>query len=373
MNTDTRPLRILHSESSLGWGGQENRILNEMFALREMGHEISVLTQPGAKLAVRAREAAFPVFETRMRNLLDFRSLLTIRRVIRETRADIVNTHSGRDTQLVGIAVRSIFADRPRIVRTRHLALPITSRFTYSVLPDHVVTVSAYVADYLVSAGIQRSQITTVLTGVDLSRYRADIPGTPLREELGLPTNALLIGTVAILRRKKGHSELLEAIPAVLDRFPDAHFVFAGNGPQQQNLEKRIAELGLTQHVHLLGLRRDVINVLRALDLFVLPTHQEALGTVFVEAGAMGLATVATRVDGIPEVVVDGVTGLLVPALETSPLAEAIMALLADPARRKSMGEAARQHVITRFSREMMGKGMINVYRKLLDQSCNRV
>lgn len=372
MGSDARPLRILHSESSLGWGGQENRALNEMLALRAMGHEVSVLTQPGAKLAARAREAGFPVFETRMRNLLDLRALLAIRRVIRETRADIVNTHSGRDTQLAGLAARSLCSARPRIVRTRHLAMPITSRFTYSVLADHVVTVSAFVAEYLVSAGIPRTRITTVLTGVDLSRYRADIPDRPLREELGLPADTLLVGTVAILRRKKGHAELLEAIPAVLEKFPEAHFVFAGNGPQQENLEKRIAELGLTGRVHLLGLRRDVINVLRALDLFVLPTHQEALGTAFVEAGAMGLATVATCVDGVPEVVVDGTTGLLVPALEVAPLAEAIIALLADPARRKAMGEAARQHVITRFSREVMGRGMVDVYRKLLNQSCNQ-
>lgn len=371
MAIDTRPLRILHSESSLGWGGQENRILNEMLALRELGHELSVLTQPGAKLALRAGEAKFPVFETRMRNIFDIRALLDIRRVIGETRADVVNTHSGRDTQLVGMAARSIFGTRPRIVRTRHLALPITSRFTYSVLPDHVVTVSAFVADYLVSAGIPRARITTVLTGVELSRYRSDLPDTPLREELGLPAETLLVGTVAILRRKKGHAELLEAIPAVLEKFPEAHFVLAGNGPQQQNLEKRIAELGLAQRVHLLGLRRDVINVLRALDLFVLPTHQEALGTVFVEAGAMGLATVASRVDGVPEVVVDGVTGILVPALEVAPLAEAIVTLLADPARRKAMGSAARQHVVTRFSRQVMGSGMIEVYRKLLDQPCH--
>ena len=373
MAIDARPLRILHSESSLGWGGQENRILNEMLALRELGHELSVLTQPGAKLALRAREAKFPVFETRMRNIFDVRALLDIRRVIGKTRADVVNTHSGRDTQLVGIAARSIFSDaRPRIVRTRHLALPITSRFTYSVLPDHVVTVSAFVADYLVSAGIPRPKITTVLTGVELSRYRNDLADTPLRDELGLPPDTLLVGTVAILRRKKGHAELLEAIPAVLEKFPEAHFVLAGNGPQQQNLEKRIAELGLAQRVHLLGLRRDVINVLRALDLFALPTHQEALGTVFVEAGAMGLATVATRVDGVPEVVVDGVTGVLVPALEVAPLARAIIALLADPARRNAMGIAARQHVLTRFSREVMGRGMVDVYRKLLDQSCHR-
>ena len=369
MTHDANALRVLHSESSLGWGGQENRTLNEMLALRELGHQVSVLTQPGAKLAARARAAGIPVFETRMRNIFDVSAWLSIRRVIRETRADVVNSHSGRDTQLVGLAARLSGGRRPRLVRTRHLALPITSRFTYSVLPDHVVTVSAFVGRYLVSAGIPERRITTVLTGVDLARYRADDSAVPLSEELGLPADALLVGTVAILRRKKGHAELLEAIPAVQEKCPRAHFVFAGNGPQQANLEQRIGELGLGGRVHLLGLRPDVVNVLHALDLFVLPTHQEALGTAFVEAGAMGLATVATRVDGVPEVVADGVTGLLVPALEVAPLADAIITLLDDPERRQAMGEAARAYVTTRFSRAAMGAGMVAVYRKLLERA----
>jgi glycosyltransferase involved in cell wall biosynthesis len=361
-------LRVLHSESSLGWGGQENRTLNEMIALRELGHEVCVLTQPGAKLAARAQEAGFPTHAIRMRGLADLPALSRIRRHLGQCGFDIVNTHSGRDTQLVGLAARSLGKRRPRIVRTRHLALPITSRFTYSVLPDHVVCVSAFVAGYLNSAGVPAERVTTVLTGVDLSRYHVDAGAATLRDELGISADAPLVGTVAILRRKKGHAELLEAIPAVLSAHPDAHFVFAGNGPQHENLEQRIAELGLTDRVHLLGLRRDVVNVLGALDLFVLPTHQEALGTAFVEAGAMRLASVATKVDGVPEVVVDGVSGILVPALEVAPLAQAIATLLGDAARRRAMGEAAHAHVVSHFSREVMGRGMVEVYRRLLGE-----
>lgn len=361
-------LTVLHTESSLGWGGQENRTLNEMIAMRERGHRLVALTQPGAKLADRAREARFEICEVRMRNAVDLAAIARIRRVIQDVGAHVLNTHSGRDTQVAGLAARSLFGARPRIVRTRHLALPITSRFTYSVLPDHVVTVSRFVEDYLVSAGVPSDRITTVLTGIDLTKYDPTRPERPLRDELHLPADAPLVGTVAILRRKKGHAELLEAIPAVAARFPEAHFVFAGNGPQHENLERRIAELGLADRVHLLGLRRDVIDILRSLDLFVLPTHQEALGTAFVEAGAMQLATVATNVDGVPEVVVDGETGLLVPPLQSPPLAEAIATLLGDPERRQAMGVAARQRVCRSFSREAMAAGMEILYFSLLDK-----
>ncbi|MFN3884376.1 MAG: glycosyltransferase [Rhodocyclaceae bacterium] len=356
---------VLHTESSLGWGGQENRTLNEMLGLREFGHTAMLACQPGARLGARAREAGFTVFETPMRSAIDLPAILRLRRCMAEQRPDVVNTHSSRDTQLAGLAAR-LLVRRPRIVRTRHLALRITSKFTYSVLPDHVVAVSGHVAHYLISAGVSANRISTVHTGIDLARYaRGLVPGN-LREELGLAVDTPLIGTVAILRRKKGHADLLEAIPAVLERFPNAHFVFAGDGPQRANIERRIAAMQLGEHVHLLGLRRDVVNVLASLDLFVLPTHQEALGTAFVEAGAVGLPCVGTKVDGVPEVIDDGKTGLLVPVHDSAALAQAIIALLADPARRHAMGEAASRHVKQKFSREAMVDGMIGVYQQLL-------
>lgn len=364
--TDSNRLTVLHTESSLGWGGQENRTLNELLSMRELGHQCYVACQPGAKLGQRAQEAGFEVTEVRMRNLLDLPALLHLRRFMQSRQIQIVNTHSGRDTQLAGLAAHSLMGKRPRVVRTRHLALPITSRFTYATLPDQVVTVSQYVADYLASAGVPPVQLTTVHTGIDLSRYVSDPAGGSLRQELGLPADALLVGTVAILRRKKGHAELLEAIPDILKACPQAHFVFAGNGPQEDNLKARIAALQLQDRVHLLGLRRDVVNVLQSLDVFVLPTHQEALGTAFIEAAAMGLPAVGTAVDGVPEIVRDGETGLLVPAQHSAPLAEAVTRLLTDTALRQQMGITAKARVGVQFSRQAMANGMVAVYRRLL-------
>lgn len=361
-----KALTVLHTESSLGWGGQENRTLNEMLVLRDMGQRCLLACQPGAHLGDRAREAGFEVFEIAMRSLMDMNAILGLRCYMAKARVDVVNTHSGRDTQVAGLAARSLFGRRPLIVRTRHLALPITSKFTYSVLPDHVAAVSTYVADYLASAGVPREQLTAVPTGIDLGRYVSDPLAGGLRAELGLPADTFLVGTVAILRKKKGHTELLEAVPEVMAQFPAVHFVFAGDGPQRENLERRVAELGLVGRVHFLGLRRDVTNILQSLDVFVLPTHQEALGTAFVEAGAMGLPAVGTQVDGVPEVVIDGETGLLVPVKDSAALANAINSLLASPDLRERMGAAARQHVVAHFSREAMGRRMVELYNRLL-------
>lgn len=358
-------IKILHTESSLGWGGQENRTLNELIGLRALGYQPLLACPPSARLGARAREAGVEVIDIAMRGALDVPALWKLRHLMASHRIDIVNTHSGRDTQLAGMAVHTLGKQRPRIVRTRHLALPISSLFSYVTLPDHVVTVSRFVASYLVSAKVPTERITVVPTGIDLGRYQTTTPGS-LRKELGLADDTPLIGTVAILRRKKGHAELIEAIPTVLEKFPNAHFVFAGDGPQTDNLNQRINELGLTRNVHLLGLRSDVVNVLASLDLFILPTHQEALGTAFIEAAAMGVPAIASRVDGVPEVVCDGKTGLLVPVGNSAAIAESIIRLLSDNSLREAMSAAARPWVEAHYSREVMVEGMLAVYQKLL-------
>lgn len=342
--------------------------MNELITMRERGHDMAVLSRPGARIIERAKEAGFQTFAVNMRGALDFPAIFKLRGVMKEFRPDVVNTHSGRDTQLAGMAARSLFG-RPLIVRTRHLALPITSKFSYSVLPDHVVTVSNYVERYLVEAGVPGEQITTVSTGIDFTSYDRSLIAGDLREELGLSASAPLIGTVAIMRGKKGHTDILDAVPAVLERFPEAHFVFAGDGPQTANLIERIKAEGLEKQVHLLGLRRDVTNVLASLDIFVLPTHQEALGTAFIEAGAMALPAVATNVDGVPEVVQDGYTGLLVPVKDGLAIAEAICQLLADTSFRQRMGANAAEFVRRKFSREVMAEGMERLYQSLLDKA----
>jgi glycosyltransferase involved in cell wall biosynthesis len=243
--------------------------------------------------------------------------------------------------------------------------MPITSRINYSGIPNHVVCVSHFVANYLISEGVPAEQVTTVLTGINFDNYRVEGDRSGLRNELGIPSDSLLIGTIAILRFKKGHADLLAAIPKVLESV-DAHFVFAGNGPMYETIQAQVATMGLQNRVHLLGLRRDVVEILRSIDLFVLPTHQEALGTAFVEAGAMGRPSIGTRVDGVPEVIIDQETGILVPPHDSRALAEAILTMASSREKRQKMGAAAYTHVRKLFSRKAMAQGMVSVYSDLL-------
>ncbi len=359
------PLAVVHTESSKGWGGQENRILHESIGLKKLGARVLIICQPDSRLALRARETGIEVRTVRMRKGLDVKAIWQIMRVLGKERFAVVNTHSGRDSILAGIAGR-LSRTKPLIVRTRHLALPITSKFTYGVLPHAVVTVSEHVRRYLIREGIREDRVTAVPTGVDLSRFDPGGDAGTLRRELDLEATSPLVGTAAILRFKKGHHVLLEAIPKVLEAVPGAIFVFAGDGPQYENILQSIREKKLGAHVLLLGLRRDIPNVLQSIDLFVLPTLEEALGTAFVEAMAMKKPVIGTRVGGVPEVVREGENGLLVDPGDAAGLADAIIRLLRNPGLAKSMGERGRTLAATEFSVERMCLRMHALYETLL-------
>jgi len=363
----TDRVTVLHTESSLGWGGQEQRTLRECLGIRKLGMRPAVLCPPDAELGRRAVAAGIEVFPCPMRKSYDVAAVRTILRVLREEAVDVVNTHSSRDSLLAGMAAR-LSPRRPAVVRTRHLALPITSRISYSYLPHRVVTVSGYVKEYLVREGVPGERVVVVPTGIDAGRFADGAAPGNLREELGLPQDIPLVGSIAVLRIKKGHRSLLEAAPSVLAAFPGTVFVIVGAGPQEKNLRNAIDSMGLAGSVRMLGHREDVANVLLSLDLFVLPTVEEALGTAFVEAMAAGRAVVGCRVGGVPEVVEEGRTGLLVPPGDSAALADAIRSLLADGELRRSMGEAGRQAVRTRFSAEEMSRRMWELYRSLLSE-----
>jgi glycosyltransferase involved in cell wall biosynthesis len=338
-NTGAR-LRILHTEAATSFGGQEFCIYKEMIAMRERGHHLELVCQPGAELGDRLSEAGFTVHRIVMDGAGNFlRGVVFMRRLLRRERFDVVNTHSRRDTVLAAIAAR--LAGTPLIVRTRHLAKPINSLYAYTWLAHRVIAVSRYVRTQLLEGGARPESVATIHSPVVLPQVRE---GACVRDELGLPPDALVVGCVAVMRAEKGHGDLIDAFHLVCSRFPSAHLVLVGDGmPLFDQLQAKVSALGLADRVHFTGRRHDIGNVLMALDVFALPTHREALGTVFIEAAAMGVPVIGTDVGGVPETMQAGETGLLVPPRDPAALAAALETLLANPALRRSMGDAGRE------------------------------
>jgi len=358
---------ILHTESSTGWGGQENRTLQECIGLKKRGVRAIILCQPESKLNKRAAAEGLEARTCRMKKSYDLFAINYILTLIKKEDVDIISTHSGRDSLLAGIAGR-LSRRKPVIVRTRHLALPITSRFTYNQLAHKIVTVSAYVRQYLIRSGIAAEKIEAIPTGTDIDKFKPAKVHANLRQELGLQKDVPIIGTIAILRRKKGHHILLDAVSSVLKEAPGAVFVFAGDGPQKENILNKIKASGLSGKVYMLGLRKDTPEILKSIDVFVLPTLQEALGTSFIEAMAMEKPVIGADVGGVGEVIRNNINGYLVEPDNPHELAAAIIKTLKNREAAKAMGIEGRKMVERDYTVEKMCEKMFALYLSLIKE-----
>lgn len=361
-------MRILHTESSTGWGGQEIRILTEARGLIDRGHQVTLLTPADAEILPAARDRgitvqALPIGRKR------FGPLRALRRWLAEhgRSFNVINTHSSTDSWLTAVACATL-RDMPPIVRTRHVSTAIgagpTTRWLYLRATAHVVTTGEALRQRLhVGNALPLEHMTSVPTGIDLQRFQpAD--QSQARHALSLPLKPTL-GIVATLRDWKGHAYLLRAFAALRPRFPDWQLLVIGDGPQLGNLQTQTRGLGLDDHVRFVGNQHDVPAWLSALDLFTLPSFgDEGVPQAIMQAMACGLAVVSTPVGAIAEAVEHDHTGLLVTPADSDALAAGLAKLMGDPALRAKMAAAGQQRARQRFGIDIMLDRMEQIFRR---------
>jgi glycosyltransferase involved in cell wall biosynthesis len=233
---------------------------------------------------------------------------------------------------------------------------------------DVVLPVSHRIRQSLEAGGVPPVCLKTLYSGLDMSRIPDQMDGGEVRRRCGIPEEALVLGTVANLFARKGYETMLRALPGILASFPDTHYLILGTGDAayEARLRALAKELGLTGHVHFAGFQPSVFPYLAAMDVYVHPALMEGFGIAVLEAMAMRKPVVATETGGLPEVVRDGETGLLVPPGDVESLARAVSSLLRDPARRRQLGEAGRRRVETSFTVEAMMNNLTSAYGLLL-------
>lgn len=212
--------------------------------------------------------------------------------------------------------------------------------------------------------GPLRGKLSVILNGVDVDRYQMPVDRTRIRQALGLADNARLAAVVATFKEQKGHRFLIDTLPEILLRFPDLHILFIGEGELGNQLKAQTASLGLQKHIHFLGFRNDIPELLRASDYFVLPSLWEGLPMALIEAMASGLPVIATEVSGTREVMIGGQTGLLVPPGDAGRLKDALICLLSDPAQARSMGAAGHRRIVEQFSAAKQAHEHLALYLK---------
>lgn len=362
-----KKLHIVHTESSLGWGGQEIRILNEAAGMLRRGHAVTLVCPAHAHLYAEAQRRGIPTVALPI-GRKNPRGVWALRSWLRRHRPDVINSHSSTDSWLAALACRLLHRPPP-LVRTRHISAPIpdnaATRWLYQKATWHIVTTGEKLRHQLIiNNGYAAEHITSVPTGIDTEHFT---PGDRVaaRVQLGLPQDAPVVGIVATLRSWKGHQYLLEAFSRLA--LPDARLLIVGDGPRRTAIEQEIARLGLGERVILPGNQTDVLPWLQAMDVFVLPSYaNEGVPQAILQAMLCALPVITTHVGSIAEAIQHEQTGLIVPPRNPEALAAAIERLLCDAVLRDQLGFAARALALKRFGLEAMLERMEAIFREAM-------
>lgn len=363
--------RILHTEWSDGWGGQEQRIILECRKMLERGHKVVIACQPGSGILKKAKEFGIATEEVVMRGSVDLVAAWSLCRVIKKHGINVVSTHSGKDSWPAGFAAK--LAGVELLVRTRHLSLPIKNglfNFVYR-MPDGIVTTGEAIRNTMIADnGIPADKIISIATGVTLDRFDPGRACAPqLKRELGIPENAPVVTMVAVLRGMKRHDLLVTAAKLLRPEFPEARYLVVGDGPGREWLQGLVREAGLEDRVVLAGYRGDIPEILSISDVFVLTSDRnEGVPQSISQAMAMARPVVASPVGSIPELILDGQTGLLAAPGDAASFAQAIGRLLQDQPLRAELGRAARAHVLAGYTDDIMTQKTLDFYRFLQDR-----
>ena len=378
------PLKLLWLIDSLTVGGAEALVVPFARGLDRQRFDLTVCamaTITGNAIEKRLRDDGVRVVNLEARSLRDRAAFRRLKAFVLAERIGLVHAHltySGiwsallsRSTGIPSITSLHVAPAASRALQKSARQKILTTvrdrlmRFAVNRWSDRVVMVSAALRDsYVRSGGIRRSKIRVVHNGIEVERFARDRAGTRARliREFDIPPQAAIVVTVSVLRAGKGIDVLLDAARAV----PGAYFLIAGDGPMAAEWRQLATSHGVDARIRWAGHRNDVDALLAGCDVFAHPTLSDAFPTVLLEAMAAGLPIVASDVGGIPEIVVPGETGLLVPAGDARPLAAALTDLLSSHEKGRQMGERARAIATERFSIESWLRNLTAVYDEVL-------
>jgi glycosyltransferase involved in cell wall biosynthesis len=365
------PMNILHTECGLNWGGQEYRTLIEAKWLNQNGHRSWIACDPRGELFKRGSAQNGPMLPVSMRSNADFKGISTLRKFCRNQKIDIVHTHGPKDSWMCfPLYVRGV-----PIVRSRHVTVPIKPGIQHSFIYRNgcrrVIATADIIKQTLVNVNkLDPQRVDVVGEGVSLEEYHPSIDRMTFRKEWGVPAEAPCMGIIAMMRGDKGHHFFLDAAFEVLKTHPDARFFMIGEGIGGKRVERELRDriqAANENRVIMTGYRWDIPQIIAALDIVVIASIEvEAQSRIAPQTFACKRALIATKVGGIPELVTDGVNGLLVPPSDPQAMARAMRKLLDDPILREKMADAGHQTAKEKLSIEKMMEDTLAVYQRAM-------
>lgn len=373
---EDRKLKVLLLESSPNWGGQEDRLLREATWLQQRGHQVMLACNDDAAIIGRAGAAGIETRVIPFRTNIDLAGLGTLAELVRREKPDLLHAHSSKDAWFCFWFHR---AGVP-VVRSRHTTLPSDMprgrRFIYRHGCRRLIASAGFIAETMrTSLGIADDRIDVIGECVDTQEFSPG-DGSEFRREFRIPATAPLFGIIAMLRGEKGHDTFVRAARLVLETRPDARFVIVGSPASRDKVEQKIRQFIETElksvedpPVIMTGFRRDIPRIMRALDCLVVPSIKEAQTLVIPQAFATGKPVIASRVGGIPELVEDGVNGLLLTPKDHRGLAERMLRLINEPELAARLGRAGLEFARHELAVDVKMEQLLAAYRKTAGES----
>jgi glycosyltransferase involved in cell wall biosynthesis len=367
-----RSLVILHTESHRAWGGQEMRVLSECLWMKKKGHRPILVASQKSQIISKAKAAGLEVRPMTFSILTALGDLIRLRAWLKKSRPDVLNTHGNMDAK-VGL-VAALGLGIPCVVRSRHHSHPVSptwyNKLMYRHLSHYVFTTADSTSRQIIrDLSVAPAKVVTLASGItppatlmdrEAARHR-------LQRELHLPTNARFLGSVARLGDWKGHRLIIDGFADICQAFPNHHLVFVGDGSEMASLRQQCERMGLSDKVHLIGFRKDPWPYFRAFDLNVLAsTKNEGIPQVLLQAMYARCPVIGTRTGGIPDIVEDGVSGLLVASGSSTALAQAMQTLLIKPEEAARFSEKAFSFVSQHHTIDRMGHKILSLYQQVL-------
>ncbi|MGP8306113.1 glycosyltransferase family 4 protein [Vibrio sp. YIC-376] len=359
-------MKILHTESVKGWGGQGIRVLNESLGMIAKGHNVIIACPGNSMLAKKASEAGIPVQPLPI-NKKTLTGMLSMRKYLSAQRFDVINTHSSTDSWLVAVSL--LFSrNRPKVVRTRHISTAIrndvATLWLYSRGCDFIVTAGERLREQLNRENnIPLEKMKSIPTGSDEALFVPTTDSMKSKELVNLPTDQIIIGIVAKMRAWKGHDCLVEALRKLGRN--DVHLLIVGDGPKRDELEPIVPEL--PYKVTFTGEVNNVGDYLRAMDIFCLPSYGfEGLPQAMMQAMLCRLPVITTDVGSTTDLIKHEQNGLIVNIKDSDDLKQAIETLIENPNLRTTYAERAYKVAIERCSLTRMLDDMEGLFQRVI-------
>ncbi len=365
-------MNILFLTTHLDTGGITTYLYTITQGLLSRGHKVSIVSSGGNRQNdFSVLGAKLLCLNIRTKSELDPRIYLvlgTLTHFIHENNIDLLHAHT-RITQVMG-TILNRFTGKPFLSTCHGFFKGRLSRLIFPCWGQAVIAISRPVQEHLEhDFGVRKEKTFLIPNGVNVLEFPLTDEATrrQKRQQLGLD-NAEVIGIIARLSEVKGHEVLISAMKDVVKEIPQAKLLIIGEGKTEESLKHLVHQFNLDQHVHFYPIVNKTAEMLSLLDVFVMPSLQEGLGLSVMEAQAAGLPVIASRVGGLPDLIEDGKTGILVEPKDEIGLAQAVIGLLKDKARAKEIGLKAQQFIIRELSADKMVLKTLNVYEQFINK-----